>query len=232
MTGPSADFPIPIKNKFRSTHMRELTDEEYASFLKKAEEVKKERFLSPLGLVLPAKEQEIRSCQSKKVCLWVAKMELIRKHLLPGDYIHFTTREQGIELTDAVRENLFSIRETKNLNDEYMVFLLVISKKKYSDLDIMKCFLRPDDYQGRLNKIEQDMMAAQEETFGEHLKRLRLEAGLTQQELGAKVGVKHAAISSWELGRTEPQLKLFSPLAKALGVSVSDLLDTKEEKDG
>lgn len=38
----------------------------------------------------------------------------------------------------------------------------------------------------------------------QRLKRLRKELGLTQEEFAARIGIKRAAISNYEIGRNEP----------------------------
>ncbi len=58
------------------------------------------------------------------------------------------------------------------------------------------------------------------------LKRLREEAGLSQQELATRIGVAVATISRWERGApamlTVPQMKA---LCKILGKSIEELPD-------
>lgn len=39
------------------------------------------------------------------------------------------------------------------------------------------------------------------ETMGERIKRLRESRGLSQTELGKRLGVTHAAVSHWERGK-------------------------------
>lgn len=73
------------------------------------------------------------------------------------------------------------------------------------------------------------MTAAQDESFGDRLKSFRLQAKLTQKQLGEKVGVRHAAVSSWELGKTEPPLKALPILSDVLNVSLETLLTGREE---
>jgi transcriptional regulator with XRE-family HTH domain len=62
--------------------------------------------------------------------------------------------------------------------------------------------------------------------LGMTLKRLRIKAGLTQDGLARKAGVTYAYISMLESGaKKNPSLVLVKKLAKALGVSVADLLE-------
>jgi DNA-binding XRE family transcriptional regulator/desulfoferrodoxin (superoxide reductase-like protein) len=59
---------------------------------------------------------------------------------------------------------------------------------------------------------------------GALIKKLREAKHLTQEELADKVCVSGKAISKWETGRGFPDIGLLEPLAKALGISVVELL--------
>ena len=57
------------------------------------------------------------------------------------------------------------------------------------------------------------------------LKRLRTEAGLTQQELATRAGLSMAIVISLEQGRrTNPRLDTLRKLAKALGCTAGQLI--------
>ncbi len=62
------------------------------------------------------------------------------------------------------------------------------------------------------------------------IKTKRKEKGLTQDELAEKINVTEKAISRWETGRGTPDISLLIPLSKTLGISVSELLSGKEDK--
>lgn len=64
--------------------------------------------------------------------------------------------------------------------------------------------------------------AAESETVGQRLKRLRLERSLSQRELAAP-GVSYAYISRIEAGTRQPSVKALRRLASKLGVSASYL---------
>ncbi|MBQ1789216.1 MAG: helix-turn-helix transcriptional regulator [Oscillospiraceae bacterium] len=62
-------------------------------------------------------------------------------------------------------------------------------------------------------------------TTGERIKQLRLSLGMTQEQLGEKIGVKKAAINKYETGIVVNLKKsTISSLAKALNVSPLFLL--------
>lgn len=55
--------------------------------------------------------------------------------------------------------------------------------------------------------------------FVDRLKRLRLEFGLTQQNLADKIGVTRMTMVYWETGRSFPRHDLLKELALALNVN-------------
>lgn len=59
---------------------------------------------------------------------------------------------------------------------------------------------------------------------GTTIKRLREEKGLTQTQLADKIGVSSKAVSKWETAKGLPDITLIEPLAKALNVSVMELI--------
>lgn len=59
---------------------------------------------------------------------------------------------------------------------------------------------------------------------GAAIKRLREASRLTQAELAEKIDVSDKAVSRWETGRGLPDISLLEPLAKALRVSVIELM--------
>lgn len=63
------------------------------------------------------------------------------------------------------------------------------------------------------------------ETFGQRLRRLRKNKGLTQEELAFKVEVSVMTIRRWEWGNSTPQIEEVRKLAEALGVPQSELLE-------
>lgn len=60
-------------------------------------------------------------------------------------------------------------------------------------------------------------------------KDLLKKKGMTQEQLAKKLKVSQQTISQWCVGATAPGRKLWSKVAKALGVSVEQLLNCFEE---
>lgn len=60
--------------------------------------------------------------------------------------------------------------------------------------------------------------------FGENLKQLREENGLTQQALADMIAISHQSISKWELGITYPQVIWVYRIADVLRVNPERLI--------
>ena len=60
--------------------------------------------------------------------------------------------------------------------------------------------------------------------IGKYIKIKRMRVGLTQDELGDKLGVTGKAVSKWECGVALPDVSLFNDLANILQIDVSELL--------
>lgn len=61
--------------------------------------------------------------------------------------------------------------------------------------------------------------------FGERLKYLRINDGLTQEELGKKLGVTKMVVSNWELNKGTPNYDMLKKIADIFGVSIDYLLE-------
>ncbi len=62
--------------------------------------------------------------------------------------------------------------------------------------------------------------------LGKIIKELRSEEGISQRELGNRLGVCNQAVSFWESGQREPDLDMLIKIAKYFQVSVDFLLGT------
>ena len=61
--------------------------------------------------------------------------------------------------------------------------------------------------------------------FGENLRAMRGAKGITQKELGEKIGVTPVTIGNWERGTRQPSFEFLVKLANALSVSTDVLLN-------
>ena len=64
--------------------------------------------------------------------------------------------------------------------------------------------------------------------FGEQLRRVREEKGMTQQSLAEQLYVTRQAVSRWECGDRYPDLLTTKKISQILEVSLDDLLSGKE----
>lgn len=60
--------------------------------------------------------------------------------------------------------------------------------------------------------------------ISERLREMRMKAGLTQKDLGDKLGLGKSTISEWESGKRMPGLELVEDIARALGIDPGYLM--------
>ena len=63
---------------------------------------------------------------------------------------------------------------------------------------------------------------------GTTIRKLREGRELTQAELAERIGVSSKPVSKWETARGLPDISLLQPLAKALGISVVELMNGEQ----
>lgn len=61
--------------------------------------------------------------------------------------------------------------------------------------------------------------------FGQNLKRLRNEKGLSQEELANRADMEHSQILRIENGKVNTSISVASAIAKALDLHIKDLFD-------
>ncbi len=61
--------------------------------------------------------------------------------------------------------------------------------------------------------------------LGDNISKLRKKKGLSQEELGERIGVTRQTISNWELGETGPNPDQLKLLSKELSISIDELLE-------
>lgn len=64
--------------------------------------------------------------------------------------------------------------------------------------------------------------------FGERLKELRLEEGISQEELARRVDISHSAIAFWEKNEREPKLGAVITLAQYFKVSLDYIVGLED----
>ena len=68
--------------------------------------------------------------------------------------------------------------------------------------------------------------------IGSFLAELRKEKNLTQDELGAQIGVTNKTISRWETGSYLPPVEMLQTLGDNFGVSINEILNGERISDG
>ena len=68
--------------------------------------------------------------------------------------------------------------------------------------------------------------------IGSFLAELRKEKNLTQDELGAQIGVTNKTISRWETGNYLPPVEMLQTLGDNIGVSINEILNGERISDG
>ena len=66
-------------------------------------------------------------------------------------------------------------------------------------------------------------------TLGTIIQTKRAQRGLSQEQLAEQVGVSRQAVSKWEVGDAIPDTDKLVPLARALGITVDELLGNAPE---
>ena len=69
------------------------------------------------------------------------------------------------------------------------------------------------------------------EIFAERIRELRIEHGLTQEEVGKIIGVKRYAVYSYEKGRACPEMKGLVALADYFDVSMDYLAGRTDKRE-
>ena len=69
-------------------------------------------------------------------------------------------------------------------------------------------------------------------SFGETLRRLRTEKGLSQQQLAVRLHMERPSVANWEAGRRMPDAATVYQIAEALSVDSSALLSAADDSGG
>jgi transcriptional regulator with XRE-family HTH domain len=92
--------------------------------------------------------------------------------------------------------------------------------------------LSRSEVRGQANdsKRSSGMVDATENGFGQKLRLARQRAGMTQEDLAARISRTPESISNIERGLQEPGIKTVQSLAMALGLPLSELLVSPQEE--
>ena len=65
--------------------------------------------------------------------------------------------------------------------------------------------------------------------LGERIRQLRIERGLTQDELADKLNVVRTTVAGWEKGKRTPDIFMLCKIADTFEMSLDDLVGRKIE---
>lgn len=69
------------------------------------------------------------------------------------------------------------------------------------------------------------------ETISKNLRKFRKEKGLSQKEIGEKLKVGGATISSWEKGNTQISIEMLYEFCKIINKSITEIMEIEENKE-
>ena len=69
------------------------------------------------------------------------------------------------------------------------------------------------------------------ETISKNLRKFRKEKGLSQKEIGEKLKVGGATISSWEKGNTQISIEMLYEFCKIVNKSITEIMEIEENKE-
>ena len=67
-------------------------------------------------------------------------------------------------------------------------------------------------------------------SIGKNIAKYRKALGITQEELGVKLGVTNQAVSKWESEVSMPDIMLLPEITKALGITLNDIYGIEKEE--
>lgn len=70
-----------------------------------------------------------------------------------------------------------------------------------------------------------------QERIGRFICAMRKQQGMTQEELGERLGVTNKTVSRWETGKYMPDIDKLQELSALLGISINELLAGERMKD-
>lgn len=77
-------------------------------------------------------------------------------------------------------------------------------------------------------KLEKECLKGDARYYGSTIRHHRKRAGMTQQQLAEKLGLKSSTtVAKWETGASTPRLDVMMKLTKIFGCTLDDLVDER-----
>lgn len=79
--------------------------------------------------------------------------------------------------------------------------------------------------------VSDDSASSNQSLFAKRLRKARRECGMSQRQLANALGVSDKAVSSYEVGRTEPNLDLVRKVSKVTFKPVAYFIDPSDQEN-
>lgn len=142
-----------------------------------------------------------------------------------GQVIFTLRRSRQLSLTELAEKSGVTSREIAMLEQGQRVSPKLSTLEKLAKGFGMKTSRLVEMMEGQSHlSVEEKRNAMQ---IGERIKAARKKAGLTQKQLGEKMGISYQAVAQWENDLRNPKIETLRAIANALGVPVSDLISVE-----
>ena len=128
-----------------------------------------------------------------------------------------------IRLKNLLSENCMTYSElAQEIGVSKSTISMWVSKKSMPRMDLLKKI-------ADVFSVAPDDLLKQNFTFGENLKVIREQKGLSQSELGERLGVRQQTVAQYEKAEEQPKMKTIRRLASALDVPMYRLVTNWQE---
>lgn len=144
-----------------------------------------------------------------------------------GQVIFTLRRSRQLSLTELAEKSGVTSREISMLEKGQRISPKLSTLEKLAKGFGMKAsqLVEMTEEPSRLN-VEEERSAMQ---ISERIKAARKKAGLTQRQLGEKMGISYQAVSQWENDLRNPKIETLRAIANALEVPLRDLISVEDK---
>ncbi len=141
-------------------------------------------------------------------------------------------KQEDREMT--IGENIRHLRESHGMTQAELGQIAGVTDKAVSTWEAnlkvprMEAVRRMADYFGVPKSAILDGTSVRK-TTGQIIKAARMRAGLTQKELGEKLGITYQTVAQWENDLRKPKIETLRRIAEALGEEFNSLADVGED---
>ena len=144
-----------------------------------------------------------------------------------GQVIFSLRRSRQLSLTELAEKSGVTSREIAMLEQGQRVSPKLSTLEKLAKGFGMKASRLVEMMEGQSHlSVEEKRNAMQ---IGERIKAARKKAGLTQKQLGGKMGISYQAVAQWENDLRNPKIESLRAIANALEVPLRDLISVEDK---